>query len=554
MTEEKDYSKILPTEPPEGMVKYLKSKGKLNCEGIVYRSAYIFNPLTGGKEKMIECTCSACGETFYQEYSPVNRCNRYAPAPFGFINSSTDEHVISGEETLCPMCGEEVRLHHIGNMKTSKTIESCFAMSVHMIEGKLALIGWYFDKRINRIGKTDIVSKMYEAYVFEGRKAIRLVGYRRYMSSISFFSGWEQLKRCSDEWGQQYKDDVYPWEPSILNGTEFENCKLDLYMKIKEMYPITYMRIWQKHRNVENIIMQGAGNILNDMIEKTEANNYRYYGQKKRVTTNIADVNWKKNRPSEMLGLNREEFRNAVKYNWGLKEVDFYKKAKAHNISPADISVCKKYGYSLVEMLFAVDNSIMRTLRYLEKQKKKYPTQAKKTDISCIMDYWNMAKDNGAELSDSRMKYPQNLVTAHDTELRKKKWKTDKKLMELFEQRYEQLSKFCYSNDLFEIHPAMNENEMILEGKILNHCVAGYAASHAKGKTAIFFIRKIENLQEPYFTLELDEKNIKVRQNRGYCNCGKTSDVQAFEDEWIEFVKNTVREDKKNGKSNHTAA
>lgn len=553
MTEEKDYTKMLPTEPPEGMIKYLQSKGNLNCEGIVYRRAYVFNPLTGQKEKMVECTCSACGETFYQDYSPVVGCTRYPSAPFGFINSSTNEHVISGEETLCPICGEEVRLYHCGNMKTSKEMEYHFVMSVHMIGGKLALICWLFDKRINRIGESSIASRIYEAYVFEGRKAIRLVGYRRFMSSISFFNGWQQLKRCSDEWGQQSNDNVYPWDASILNGTEFENCKLDLYMQSKEMYPITYMRIWQKHKNIENIVMQGAGNILNDMIGKT-ASNYKYYGQTTRPTINISGVDWKKKRPSEMLGLNREEFRNAVKNKWGLKELDFYKKAKEHNISPADISVCKKYGYSLVEMLFAIDNSIMRTLRYLEKQKKKYPTQAKKMDISFIVDYWNMSKDNGAELSDSRIKYPQNLVTAHDIALREKKWKTDKKFIELFNKRYEQLSKFCYQNDIFEIHPAMNENEMIVEGKILGHCVASYAKNHAKGMTAIFFIRKCNEPQEPYFTLELDEKNIIVRQNRGYKNCGKTAEVQAFEDEWIEFVKNTVREDKKNGKSNSTAA
>ncbi len=56
------------------------------------------------------------------------------------------------------------------------------------------------------------------------------------------------------------------------------------------------------------------------------------------------------------------------------------------------------------------------------------------------------------------------------------------------------------------IRPCADENELIAEGKALHHCVANYAQDHAEGKTAIFFIRKTSAPDEPFYTLEFDEK------------------------------------------------
>ena len=38
------------------------------------------------------------------------------------------------------------------------------------------------------------------------------------------------------------------------------------------------------------------------------------------------------------------------------------------------------------------------------------------------------------------------------------------------------------------------------------------------------------------FRKELDEKTLKVRQNRGLRNCARTTEVEAFEREWLAWV------------------
>lgn len=69
------------------------------------------------------------------------------------------------------------------------------------------------------------------------------------------------------------------------------------------------------------------------------------------------------------------------------------------------------------------------------------------------------------------------------------------------------------------------------------HCVGTYGKKHATGKTAIFFIRRVARPKEPYFTLEFSEVLQTVVQNRGKNNCVRTPEVEAFEKEWLAWVR-----------------
>ena len=39
------------------------------------------------------------------------------------------------------------------------------------------------------------------------------------------------------------------------------------------------------------------------------------------------------------------------------------------------------------------------------------------------------------------------------------------------------------------------------EGRILSHCVGGYAERHAMGKLSIMFLRKVSEPDKPYYTV-----------------------------------------------------
>lgn len=69
-------------------------------------------------------------------------------------------------------------------------------------------------------------------------------------------------------------------------------------------------------------------------------------------------------------------------------------------------------------------------------------------------------------------------------------------------------------------------DEIKAEGASLHHCVGTYINRVARGETMILFVRKAEEPEESYFTLEY--KNGKVVQCRGRNNCAMTKEVQAF--------------------------
>ena len=87
------------------------------------------------------------------------------------------------------------------------------------------------------------------------------------------------------------------------------------------------------------------------------------------------------------------------------------------------------------------------------------------------------------------------------------------------------------------IRPCRTQAELTKEGEILDHCVGGYARDVAEGKKAIFFIRKKTEPNKPWYTLELNEKELRVVQNRGKKNCERTEAVRRFEEVWLGWLK-----------------
>jgi hypothetical protein len=151
-------------------------------------------------------------------------------------------------------------------------------------------------------------------------------------------------------------------------------------------------------------------------------------------------------------------------------------------------------------------------------------------------------------LNDRSVLFPKNLVAAHDrqAEIERFRLAEEKKAKEaekanslrgLFQARFEQLNRYSFQMQGLIIRPAASYEEFIDEGSVLRHCVAGYAERHAKGETALFWIRKTEAPDEPYYTLQFNEKTQDVVQNRGKNNCDRTPEITAFELRWLEHAR-----------------
>lgn len=94
----------------------------------------------------------------------------------------------------------------------------------------------------------------------------------------------------------------------------------------------------------------------------------------------------------------------------------------------------------------------------------------------------------------------------------------------------------CSNNTDFAVLIAKNPADLDAEGKALQHCVGKgvYDKKMSKGETLIFFIRKANEIETPFVTLEYSPSSKKVLQCYAKNNTKPEDNVMQFvEKEWL---------------------
>ncbi len=134
-------------------------------------------------------------------------------------------------------------------------------------------------------------------------------------------------------------------------------------------------------------------------------------------------------------------------------------------------------------------------------------------------DYTAQGEELGLPMHRSDVLLPKNLGEAHDSV--SAAYRNQKKAAEqkAYEERRRQLeTKYGFAADGFFIRAPNSGEEIILEGKVLQHCVGGYADRHVAGRTTILFMRRIDKPNIPWLTIEMNGNELK--QIHGYRNEG----------------------------------
>lgn len=77
--------------------------------------------------------------------------------------------------------------------------------------------------------------------------------------------------------------------------------------------------------------------------------------------------------------------------------------------------------------------------------------------------------------------------------------------------------KYNYEDDEYIIRLPENLSELSNEGRALHHCVGAYLNSHSIGDTTIMFLRKKNEPDKPFYTIEVSPQKI-IRQIHGFGN------------------------------------
>lgn len=555
---------LVPRTPPEGLREWAVQNysEELDLGGLVYEVEYAedygFYQLLDEwarprKIKMVRVRCSVCGESMLLHWG------KDAEHGYGFILPEDVEgdygHTVTaaGDEVNCPICGHRVLVNKAAAVGRSYYVAAeCHVLSASLVgeDNWLALTGWTVQRRVFRSGSERLELIPAEAYVFGRDGCAQLMGWRSSYSGnagyfISYTRDWRQPERWSERWGEAKA--VFGLTAELVEHSCLPHCKLDVYMQTSfgaHRFPVAYLRLYQARPRVEHVLVHGLPRVLLDLI----AREVRGPGWEKNVRgrMELPEMDWEESRPAQMLRLTKEELRLGREQDWGLFLWELFVKAKEYGetLTGEDVRNVFRLGDDHTAELIGrgpVGKSIRYLLRQCEtltvEEEDEDPDPMGVPDVQTLMDYWNMAGQLGMDLNDPAVRFPRDLLLAHDRAPERMEERADAGLAPRFRLRRRLLQKYCFRADGLLIRPAASQRELTEEGRALRHCVGTYGKRHAAGETAIFFIRRADCPRKSWYTLELDEKRLAVRQNRGMCNCTCTPEVNAFVTKWLAWVR-----------------
>lgn len=101
-------------------------------------------------------------------------------------------------------------------------------------------------------------------------------------------------------------------------------------------------------------------------------------------------------------------------------------------------------------------------------------------------------------------RFPKYVKKAHDDVSAKFEVKKNEYLIRAFAKKVEELREVRMENGRYQIRCPKSLEELILEGQRMHHCVASYAQKFSNGSSLIFFMRKTEEPDASYITMEFD--------------------------------------------------
>lgn len=294
---------------------------------------------------------------------------------------------------------------------------------------------------------------------------------------------------------------------------------------------------------------------------------------------NAAAIHWDAETPADFLGVKSKELRwlqEAGKYSWervaalGLYRRQKGKSTLADCLRFAQVGMGGNKEKMLMKRIRAHGVSIGKLLQYMDKHCLKKRTLLSALDA--YVDYLLAAEGVGLDLNNPIFLMPRDFEEKHDQVTaawsavlaeRRRKAEAERhaaaeearrKAQEKFRGRVKSLARrYTYTDGELLVRPAVNAEEIVREGKLLHHCVGGYADRHISGATTILFLRRRSAPGRPLCTIEVSGNTIRQihgwDDERSACEDNpQRKDPRklygAFLDEWLGWLEGGSKRDK----------
>lgn len=518
---------VLPNEPPQAFYDWICDTAYINERYFIYTRE--------SKAKKHNGVCTHCKTRF----SAVAK---------------------NGGIIVCPKCGSRLICHSKG--KSADRIQLwknvSYVENVVDVDGSPAVVErvFYTVLTIDNIKhwETDLKTGLFSSeeerrfYNFERGFDLKSNSDGEYHYRMDHFLSTNVFRWCANKQGSptwRRVTKIYPKNLNeIVNNDESELRNVDIEEVVKNITDNDFRdvcRALKEFPAIENLVKQGLKQLATDLIAKEARGYYSYCHDN---FTKFVDISQKS--AAGFLQVSRPEIKSFAEIDILPQEYALYMTTK-QAVGKAELSAVHalfdEFGFDS----WTVENEIADILQhgcrpqkivtYLRAQDGLVPkdgVKGKDDLLTTFRDYLNMANTVYGGLN-ANTRYPQNLIEAHD------------KMTVLYEEfenaehiaglarRAELLDNLKFSDENFVIFPFRCLEDFTNESKVLSHCVKTYIDQCAEGSTNIFGLRKIDEPDEPYFTVNIDNLG-ELIQNRGKCNCAPPPEVSEFVGKWLKFV------------------
>lgn len=343
---------------------------------------------------------------------------------------------------------------------------------------------------------------------------------------------------------------IMPETYEELKNTVFRYSGLKEYdAQAQEVNPIRYLQNYQKTPQIEMLVKLGLSEIVKGINEGR--------------TGIIVDASAK--RLDALLGIRRERIKKLIKEKGDacLLRVLQIEKSLDQHWTEEQVDHLRETGLDIAHIAFVLN---YMTIQKLLNRIEKYAGCAYETSCGravanirntaiIYLDYLMMRERRGYDLHNTVYQQPRDLSAAHRQMVTETNREEVKKRLEETEERYENIKKryrslrkeYCYEDATYLIRPARSAEEIVMEGRLLHHCVGGngYLSRHNEGKSYILMLRFQKEPETPYITVEINPEQKEIVQWYGEKDTKPDREkIQSWLDNYLKKLKSgTLREE-----------
>ncbi|MDE7247645.1 MAG: PcfJ domain-containing protein [Lachnospiraceae bacterium] len=463
--------------------------------------------------------CSKCGGVSDERWKP------------GISYESQFEKLIQeprmGEFGTCPMCGAR------GKYMPQGRVKGFYRQTTHLFLGQRY-------KENGMVFRYIEVGKEWQLELICGEKEPEMYNSREKLDGIeiarAYFEPGKKVQKDYQKhnpWsGEDFWDDcnlsglaninvrearILPETYRNMEGTFIQYSAMEEYQRAAgDINPVDYIERYIQTPQIEMLVKLGLIGIVQQLVKCR-------YGI-------VADEN--ADRVETFLGIRKKRVKQLIekKGDTDILRVMQMEKRAGQKWTDEQIKQLAETGIDNTQIAQAMEHmTIQKLLNHISKYAGcEYGTMCSTAigrlaaTTQTYFDYLVMREALGYDMTNTVYLFPRDLSTAHAKMVQEyNKKEADLRLREvavkypLIKKNYRRFRKaFYYEDENYLIRPARNAEEIVMEGRILHHCVGGdnYLDKHNSSKSIILFLRTTREPEMPYITVEISMDTLNILQ------------------------------------------